>query len=126
MPNKYVTLVSLDLDQVEQLGASTPYMWDWTQLVGPEVLRTFTESVGDKPIIIVFDPGTGGAKFFRPENLPSEHTEARVEVLAAALKPFADFFDGDLSSVGGGTFIAPTFKVQNFKDAKEALKGLKL
>ena len=41
--------------------------------------------------------------------------------LAAALKPFADFFEGDLTNVGGGTETAPTFKIQNFKDAKAAI-----
>lgn len=41
--------------------------------------------------------------------------------LAAALKPFADFFEGDLTNVGGGTEAAPTFKIQNFKDAKAAI-----
>lgn len=41
--------------------------------------------------------------------------------LLAALKPFADYFEGDLSDVGGGTMVAPPFLLQRFKDAKAAI-----
>jgi len=40
--------------------------------------------------------------------------------LRAALKPFAEVFDGDLNQVGGGTLVAPMLKAQLFKDAKRA------
>lgn len=43
--------------------------------------------------------------------------------LREALKPFADLLDGHLESVGGGTLIAPTIKVQNVKDAHAALSN---
>jgi hypothetical protein len=41
--------------------------------------------------------------------------------LLAALKPFADYFEGDLGNVGGGTLVAPPFPLQRFKDAKAAI-----
>lgn len=46
----------------------------------------------------------------------------RRDSLAAALRPFADFYEGDLASVGGGTQVAPMMPVQFFKDAKAAMK----
>lgn len=44
-----------------------------------------------------------------------------IEELKAALKPFADYFEGDLKGVGGGTAIAPEMTMQPFKNAKELL-----
>jgi hypothetical protein len=41
--------------------------------------------------------------------------------LRAALKPFAEVFDGDLGQIGGGTLVSPQLKAQLFKDAKRAL-----
>ena len=53
------------------------------------------------------------------DKIEAELTQAR-----AALKPVADLLVGDLKSVGGGTLIAPTVKVQVVKDAKAALSSV--
>lgn len=60
---------------------------------------------------------------------PSSDLTAEIERLRAvnvrliaALRPFAEYFEGDLASIGGGTRITPEFKVQRFIDAKAALK----
>lgn len=45
----------------------------------------------------------------------------RLGKMEMALKPFADYFDGDLKGVGGGTFATAIMKIQSFKDAKLAL-----
>lgn len=41
--------------------------------------------------------------------------------LLAALRPFAEYFDGDLATIGGGTMVSLQFKLQLFKDAKAAI-----
>lgn len=46
---------------------------------------------------------------------------AQNDALLAALKPFADYFDGNLENVGGGTVVSVPFTVQQFKDAKAAI-----
>ena len=46
---------------------------------------------------------------------------AALPKVLAALEPLAYFFKGDLSAVGGGTHVAPSFPLQAFKDAKAAL-----
>lgn len=48
----------------------------------------------------------------------------QVELQNAALKPFATFFHGDLSAVGGGTHVCPSYELQVFKDAKAAYLDL--
>ena len=52
----------------------------------------------------------------------SELTKLRSErdELVGALRVFADIFDGDLDSIGGGTIVRRT-AVQPFKDAKAIL-----
>jgi hypothetical protein len=55
----------------------------------------------------------------KDKRIEAELTQAR-----AALKPVADLLVGDLKSVGGGTLIAPTIKVQVVKDAKAALSSV--
>lgn len=57
----------------------------------------------------------------RPQVRAAEARFKVAEEMAAALAVFPDRFDGDLSVVGGGTAVSPTFKVQDFKDAKTAL-----
>lgn len=52
--------------------------------------------------------------------------EREINKLRSALQPLADLLDGDLESVGGGTLIAPTIKVQVVKDAKAALSNAEL
>jgi hypothetical protein len=54
------------------------------------------------------------------DKIESELAQAR-----AALQPVADLLDGDLESVGGGTLIAPSIKVQVVKDAKAALSNIR-
>ena len=54
-----------------------------------------------------------------------EAERAKVAKLTAALAVFANYFDGDLSEIGGGTRVAPVFKLQVFKDAKETLNETK-
>lgn len=46
----------------------------------------------------------------------------RIKELETALKMFADYFDGDLVNVGGGTMIAPEMTMHPFKIAKQLLK----
>lgn len=52
----------------------------------------------------------------------AELTKLRSErdELVGALRVFADIFDGDLDSIGGGTIVRRT-AVQPFKDAKAIL-----
>lgn len=57
----------------------------------------------------------------RKHHEPNARFIAASKKMAEALLPFASFFEGDLSSVGGGTLVSPTFTVQQFKDAKAAL-----
>lgn len=45
----------------------------------------------------------------------------RIQELEGALKIFADFLEGDLKSVGGGTAVSPDMTMQPFKTAKELL-----
>lgn len=55
---KYVTILVIDTDQAPTQGTSTPFMWDWNQLVGPEVVQVATERVKDDKIILEYDPKT--------------------------------------------------------------------
>ena len=59
------------------------------------------------------------------EQLGEHAMQLERELIKAhsALKPFAELLDGNLESVGGGTLIAPTIKVQNVKDARAALQA---
>ena len=54
-----------------------------------------------------------------------EAERAKVAKLTDALAVFANYFDGDLSEIGGGTHVAPVFKLRVFKDAKQALNETK-
>lgn len=56
---KYVTVLVIDTDQAPTKGISTPFMWDWTQLVGPEVVKVASERVKDDRIAFEYDPKTG-------------------------------------------------------------------
>lgn len=65
-----------------------------------------------------------------PQKIPFEirlqrkivRQQKQIKKLRAALKPFAEYFEGDLFELGGGTSVAPAFPLQVFKDAKAALK----
>lgn len=49
---------------------------------------------------------------------------AKLKLATEALEPFANFHDGDLSNVGGGTLVSPEFRMQVFKDAQTALAAI--
>lgn len=51
------------------------------------------------------------------KHIPAPGVNAR---LVEALKPFAEFHE-TLDGIGGGTIVSPEFKLQVFKDAKQAL-----
>ena len=57
----------------------------------------------------------------------SEEDKQVIENLKDALKVFADYFEGDLKNIGGGTRIMPAMTMQPFKDAKRLLniEGMK-
>ena len=48
--------------------------------------------------------------------------DGRVKELEAALKTFADMFDGELENTGGGTKITQSMTMQPFKIAKQLLR----
>lgn len=50
-----------------------------------------------------------------------ERLRAQNAQLLAALRPFAEYFDGDLATIGGGTLVSLQFNLQLFKDAKAAI-----
>lgn len=49
----------------------------------------------------------------------------QVRVLSEALAPFAAILPGSLDSVGGGTLVTPTIKVQMAKEARAALAAVR-
>jgi len=55
------------------------------------------------------------------KNKEIDALRAQNAQLLAALRPFAEYFDGDLTTIGGGTMVSPQFKLQLFKDAKAAI-----
>lgn len=58
MQRKFIVTLIIDLDQAQAEGTSTPYCWDWEQLVGPEVTKAVVLPVEGAGTTLHYDAKT--------------------------------------------------------------------